>query len=261
MERPVALVTGASGGIGAAFANVLAQRGHDLVIVSRTQQKLEESAAQLEAEHGAQVEVLAADLETDAGVALVVDRLGDASRPIELLVNNAGFGTFGKFHELPIEQESAMIALNVVALVKLSHAALGPMVERGHGGIINISSVGAYQPTPFYASYSATKAFVSSFSNAVHEELSGTGVKSMVVAPGFTRTDFHIRAEVDASGSMPGFLWQSANEVAEISMKAYDRGRAVCVPGGMNKMAAAFSSVMPAGVSRSVAGAVSKRTN
>jgi short-subunit dehydrogenase len=135
------------------------------------------------------------------------------------------------------------------------------MVARGHGGIINISSVGAYQPTPFYASYSATKAFVSSFTNAVREELRGTGVRAMVVAPGFTRTDFHTRAEVDASGNLPGFLWQSADEVAEASMKAYERGRAVCVPGGMNKVAAAFSSTMPAAVSRKVAGVVSKRTD
>jgi short-subunit dehydrogenase len=260
MERPTAVVTGASGGIGAAFAEALAKRGHDLVIVSRSQAKLDERAAELQAAHDARVEVLVADLETDAGVARIVDRLGDAGRPIGLLVNNAGFGTFGRFHELPIDNELAMIELNVVALVTLTHAALGPMVERGHGGVINVSSVGAYQPTPSYATYGATKAFVSSFSNAVHEELRGTGVKAMVVAPGFTRTDFHTRAEVDASEQMPGFLWSSSDEVAEASMKAYERGRAVCVPGGMNTMAAAFSSVMPASVSRRVAGIVSKRT-
>lgn len=257
MERPTAVVTGASGGIGAAFADALAERGHDLVVVARTEHKLADHAARLEAEHGAAVEVLAADLETDAGVERVVERLGDPSRPVELLVNNAGFGSFGKFHEQPIEQETAMLELNVVALVRLSHAALGPMVERGHGGIINVSSVGAYQPTPLYATYSATKAFVSSFTNAVHEELRGTGVKAMVVAPGFTRTDFHVRAEVDTS--MPGFLWQSAEEVAEAAMKAYERGRAVCIPGSMNGVAAAFSSVMPAGISRKVAASVSRR--
>lgn len=261
MERPTAVVTGASGGIGAAFTDALAKRGHDLVVISRSQPRLDERAEAIRAEHGAQVEVLAADLETGDGVGRVVERLGDASRPIELLVNNAGFGTFGGFHELPIDNEVAMIELNVVALVQLSHAALGPMVERGHGGVINLSSVGAYQPTPFYATYSATKAFVSSFSNAVHEELRGTGVKSMVVAPGFTRTDFHTRADVDASESMPGFLWQSADEVAEASMRAYERGRAVCIPGGMNGVAAAFSSVMPASVSRRMAGIVSRRSS
>jgi short-subunit dehydrogenase len=261
MDRPTAVVTVASGGIGAAFASALAKRGHDLVIVSRTESRLDESAAALHAEHGIDVEVLAADLETGAGVDRVAERLRDPARPIEVLVNNAGFGTFGSFHELAVDQEEAMIALNLVALVKLSHAALGPMVERGRGGIINMSSVGAYQPTPYYASYSATKAFVSSFTNAIREELKGTGVKAMVVAPGFTRTDFHTRAEVDANENLPGFLWQSADEVAEAAMKAYERGRAVCVPGGMNKMAAAFSSTMPAAVSRKVAGAVSKRTD
>lgn len=257
MERPIALVTGASGGIGASFADALAKRGHDLVIVARTQPKLEESAARLHAEHGAAVEVLAADLETGTGVDRVGERLADSTRPIELLVNNAGFGSYGKFHEQQIEQQVAMLELNVVALVKLSHAALGPMVERGHGGVINISSVGGYQPTPLYATYSATKAFVSSFTNAVHEELRGTGVKALVVAPGFTRTDFHERADVDAS--MPGFLWQSAEAVAEASMSAYERGRAVCIPGGLNGVAAAFSSVMPAGIARRVAAVVSQR--
>jgi len=153
-----------------------------------------------------------------------------------------------------------MLQLNVVALVQLTHAALGPMVDRGHGGVINVSSVGAYQPTPSYATYSATKSFVSSFSNAVHEELRGTGVKCMVVAPGFTRTDFHERARVDARDQIPDFLWQSADEVAETSMKAYERGRAVCIPGPMNGVAAAFSTVMPASVSRRVAGIVSHRT-
>ncbi len=259
MDRPTAVVTGASGGIGAAFASALAKRGHDLVIVSRTQSRLDESAAALRNEHGVEVEVLAADLETDEGVDRVAERLQDRARPIDLLVNNAGFGSYGRFHEHPIDQEASMVQLNVVALVRLSHAALGPMVERGSGGIINVSSIGAYQPSPLYATYSGTKSFVWSFTNAVHEELRGTGVKALVVAPGFTRTDFHTRADVDAG--VPGFLWQSADEVAEASLKAYERGRAVCVPGGMNKVAAAFSSTMPAAVSRKAAGVVSKRAD
>jgi short-subunit dehydrogenase len=261
MERPSALVTGASGGIGAAFADVLAKRGHDLVIVSRSRPRLDARAEEIRAARGAAVEVVVADLETQAGVEVVEARLGDETRPVELLVNNAGYGAFGNFHELAIDNEVAMIELNVVALVRLTHAALESMVGRGHGGVINVSSVGAYQPTPSYATYSATKAFVSSFTNAIHEELRGTGVKAMVVAPGFTRTDFHARAEVDANAQMPGFLWQSADAVAEASMRSYERGRAVCVPGGMNSMAAAFSSVMPASVSRRVAAMVSNRTN
>jgi short-subunit dehydrogenase len=205
MERPSALVTGASGGIGAAFADVLAKRGHDLVIVSRSRPRLDARAEEIRAARGAAVEVVVADLETQAGVEVVEARLGDETRPVELLVNNAGYGAFGNFHELAIDNEVAMIELNVVALVRLTHAALESMVGRGHGGVINVSSVGAYQPTPSYATYSATKAFVSSFTNAIHEELRGTGVKAMVVAPGFARTDFHARAEVAAHAQPPGF--------------------------------------------------------
>jgi hypothetical protein len=260
MEAPVGVVTGASSGIGAAFARVLAARGHDLVLVARNEARLHELGDALEAEHGTRVEVLAADLEADAGVARVAARLSDEAHPVELLVNNAGFGTSGPFHELPVDQEAAEIRLNVLALVELTHAALGPMVDRGHGGIINVSSVGAYQPTPLSATYCATKAFVSSFTNAVHEELRGTGVKAMVLAPGFTHTEFHLRAGIDNKDQTPGFLWQSADEVAQAAMRSYDRGRAVCVPGAVNVVAAAFSGSMPAGVSRRVAGLVTKRT-
>jgi len=260
MEAAVAVVTGSSSGIGAGFARELARRGHDLVLVARNESRLADLAKQLDAEHGTSVEILGADLESDAGVARVAERLTDADRPVELLVNNAGFGTSGRFHELPIDQEGAEIQLNVVAVVELTHAALGPMVARGHGGVINVSSVGAYQPTPRSATYCATKAFVSSFTNAVHEELRGTGVKAMVLAPGFTRTEFHLRAGIENTDRGPGFMWQSADEVAEAAMKSYDKGRAVCLPGALNTAAAAFSGSLPAGVSRRIAGMVSKRT-
>jgi len=259
VRRPTAVVTGASAGIGAAFARVLAARGHDLVVVARSKDRLEALADDLRREQSCDVEVLPADLEEDAGVARVEARLGDPDRPVELLVNNAGFGTSGRFHELPIEPEIAEIGLNVVALVRLSHAALRPMVERGHGGIINVSSVGAFQPTPRSATYAATKAFVSSFTQAVHEELRGTGVKAMVVAPGFTHTEFHLRAGVEHNDRIPEFLWQSPDEVAEIAMKAYERGRASCVTGVWNAVTAALSKAAPSYVSRRVAGMVTKR--
>jgi short-subunit dehydrogenase len=255
-----ALVTGASTGIGHAFARALAARGQDLVVVARSAAKLGDLAATLEREHGRSVEVLVADLETEAGIAAVEARLGDDAHPVELLVNNAGFGTNGDFHELPIEGEISEITLNVLALVRLTHAALGPMVARGHGGVINVSSVGAYQPTPQSATYGATKAYVSSFTNAVHEELRGSGVKAMVLAPGFTHTQFHERAGIDNTGGMPEFVWQTPEDVVNAALKAYDRGRAVCIPGAMNGVAAAFSATMPAGISRRVAGMVTKRT-
>ena len=175
-------------------------------------------------------------------------------------MNNAGFGTTGAFHSLPVDGEVAEIRLNVLALVRLTHAAVVPMVARGHGGVINVSSVGAYQPTPHSATYSATKAFVSSFTNAIHEELHGTGVKAMVLAPGFTHTEFHVRARVDNTSKMPEFLWQSPEEVVSAALKAYDRGRAVCIPGALNTVAAAFSGTLPSGVTRKIAGMVTKRT-
>ena len=260
MEAPVAVVTGASTGIGAAFARVLAARGYDLVLVSRNEVRLRELGDELERSHSRTSQVLAADLETDGGVARVADRLRDAARPIELLVNNAGFLTTGRFHELPVEREAGEVRLNVLALTVLTHAALGPMVERGHGGVINLSSVGAYQPLPLSATYSATKAFVSSFTNAIHEELRGTGVKAMVLAPGFTHTELHERAGVERLTETPGFLWQPADEVAQTAMKAYERGRAVCIPGAVNAMTAAVSGAMPAGVTRRVAAVLAKRT-
>jgi len=257
-DRPVAVVTGASTGIGAEFARALAARDHDVVVVARNEARLQVLAAALKDEHDADVEVLKADLETDDGVTRVEARLADATRPVELLVNNAGFGTYGSFHELPVADEVSEINLNVVALVRLTRAALGPMVERGHGGVINVSSVGAYQPTPGFATYSATKAFVSSFTNAIHEELKDTGVKAMVLAPGYTHTSFHERANVEKS-SVPGFAWQTPDEVVNAALNAYGKGRAVCIPGALNKSAAAFSGSMPAVVSRKVAGLVAGR--
>ena len=155
--KPVALVTGASSGIGAAFARALAARGDDLVVVARDETRLEELAETLEKEHGTAVEVLATDLTAKKGMAVVEARLESAEPPIDLLVNNAGMGTYGKFAELPREAEAREIRLNVLAVMQLSHAALPAMVERGRGGIINVSSLACYQPTPLNATYGGTK--------------------------------------------------------------------------------------------------------
>ena len=260
MKKPVALITGASAGIGTAFARRLADRGHDLVIVARRKDRLDDLAQEITKSSNREVEVLVADLESAKGVRVVEDRVVDADRPVDLLVNNAGFGTSGRFDQLPIEAEEAEINLNVIALVRLTHAALGAMVERGHGGVINVSSVGAYQPTPHSATYAATKAFVSSFTNAIHEELRGTGVKAMVLAPGFTHTEFHLRAGIDDQGQVPEFLWQSADEVVAAALRDYDRGKGVCIPGPINTAAAAFSGSLPAGITRRIAAMVTKRT-
>ena len=182
--RPVALVTGASAGIGRSFAYALADRGHDLVLVARDTARLEALAKEIGDAYGAACEVLTADLADGDALVRVETRLADAARPLDLLVNNAGFGTSGKFHTMPVDREEQEIRLNVVALVRLCHAALDAQVARGRGGVINVASIAGYQPTPGNATYGATKAFVSSFSQAVHEELKGTGVRCMVLSPG-----------------------------------------------------------------------------
>ena len=254
-SRQVALVTGASAGIGRSFAFALADRGHDLVLVARDTARLDALAVELRAAYGANAEVLTADLSDPGALAVVEARVSDAERPVDLVVNNAGFGTSGPFVTLPIDREEQEVQLNVVALVRLTHAALGAQVDRGRGGVINVASIAGYQPTPGNATYAATKAFVSSFSQAVHEELKGTGVKCMVLSPGFTRTEFQDRAGID-SDEVPGFLWQDAPTVVQHALRAYDKGRAVCVPGPLNSVAAAFTSVTPQSVTRRIAAVV-----
>ncbi len=256
--RPTALVTGASSGIGLAFARALADRDHDLVLVARDTARLEALATELRTAYGAGAEVLTADLTESAELAAVEDRLADRGRPVELLVNNAGFGTAGRFDELPLKDEDREIRLNVLALVRLCHAALPAMVERGHGAVVNVSSLGGHQPTPGNATYGATKAFVTSFSQALHEEVKRDGVRVTVLCPGFTRTEFQERAGIDSS-QVPGFLWMSADAVAEAALRAVDRDRAVCVPGAANRVTGALTSSLPDAVTRRLAGAVIKR--
>lgn len=260
MDTPVALVTGSSSGIGVAFARALAARGHHVVLSARREDRLRGIAAELEREHGRSTEVLVADLATDDGVARVAARLGDGHHPIDLLVNNAGFGTAGAVWELDPEAEQREIHVNVTAVVRLTQAALAAMVPRGRGGVINVSSVAGYQPTPWGATYGATKAFVSSFTNAVHQELHGTGVRVMVLAPGYTHTEFHEQAGMPVENS-PELLWQDPETVVAAALRAYDRGRVVCTPGPLNTIAAAFAATLPAGITRRVAGVVTRRTH
>lgn len=255
---PTALVTGASAGIGRAFALELARRGHDVVVVARDADRLAELADEVRA-IGRTPEVLAADLIDPAGLATVEARLSDATRPVDLLVNNAGFATVGPFAESDVDAEEREIRLNVLAVSRLTRAVLPQLVARGTGGVINISSIAGYQPTPGNATYGATKAFVTSFTQAVHEELRGTGVRCLVVSPGFTRTEFQTRAGIDSSG-VPDFMWHRPEDVVEHALRAYDRGKATCVPGLMNVTTAAFTQVMPHALTRKIAAIVVDRT-
>ncbi len=249
-----ALVTGASAGLGAAFAHQLAARGVDLVLVARREDRL----AQLARELPVRVEVLVADLTDAAGLAGVEERLTARELPVDLLVNNAGFGAYGAFDALPADRQQAMIELNVTALVRLTSAAVGALLPRGRGGVINVGSTAGYQPDPFGAVYGATKAFVRSFTEAIHEELAGRGVHVMLLSPGFTDTEFQQVAAV-AHDAMPGVMRADADAVVAAALRDFGRGRAVCVPGAANKLTVATAEVSPSIVSRKVSRIVHDR--
>lgn len=252
---PTALVTGASSGIGDAFARVLAMRSYDLVVVARDTERLEKLAADIGLAH---VEVLTADLTDAAGLARVEARLRDDDRPIELLVNNAGFGTTGRFHELDVDGEEREIALNVTALVRLSHAALQGMAARGRGGIVNVSSIAGFQPTPGTATYGGTKAFVTSFSQALHEEYRSRGIDVLCVAPGATRTEWQQRAGY-RDDHLPAAAWQTPEQVATCALDALKGRRALVVSGLPNKVLAASTHLAPRVLVRKIAARVSSQ--
>jgi uncharacterized protein len=256
-----ALVTGASSGIGAALARRLAAGGTDVVLVARDRGRLDALAAELAtpAAGAVRAEVLVADLAEPGQLGAVEKRVADASRPVDLVVNNAGFGTYGDFAGLDIEGEHREIMVNVVALVRITHAALGGMLGRGQGAVLNVSSVAGLQATPGNATYGASKAFVASFGEAVHGELAGTGVTLTTVLPGFTRTEFQARAGI-AGRQIPGPAWQTAEDVAAQSLDAASAGRAWLVPGVLNKVVVAAATPVPRGLRRRAAARVSRRT-
>jgi len=225
----LAVVTGASSGIGEAFAEEVARRGFDLVLVARDSARLEAIAARLRERRGVAVAVHAADL-TDARLAL--------------LVNNAGFGTSGRFTTLDRDAEEAEIRLNVLAVTRLCHAALPGMVERRHGGIINVSSIASFVPGPYAATYHATKAYVTAFSEALHEEAHAAGVTVQALCPGFVRTGFQMRACVNGA-AIPGPAFMTARAVVRGSLRALERRHAVYVPGMHYRFLMAVSRVAP----------------
>jgi short-subunit dehydrogenase len=253
-KRPTALVTGASAGLGRVFAERLAADGHDLVVVARDEGRLQTLAAHVGKRHRAHVEVLPADLSRRKGLRAVEERIA-ALPPLALLVNNAGFGTAGAFAELDVEGEEDEIRLNVLALVRLTRAALPAMLARGRGAIINVSSMAGFQPGPYSATYAATKAYVTSFTESLAEELRDTGVHVQALCPGFTRTEFQERAGIDVS-DLPEVAWMSAEDVVESSLVALLRGEIIHVPGRANKVAAALLGLAPRAALRRVAGAM-----
>ncbi|HVM06857.1 MAG TPA: SDR family oxidoreductase [Acidimicrobiales bacterium] len=254
---PTALVTGASQGIGESFARSLVERGYDLVLVARNADALQKLAGEIRA-HGREAEVIPADLTDLTELRMVEERLADTGRPVDLLVNNAGFGTTGLFHELPLDEEDREIRLNVLALVRLTHAILPQLVERRSGGIINVSSIAGFQPAPGNATYCGTKAFVTQFSLALHEEYRSKGVRVLCVAPGATRTEWQARAGYRDS-NIPSFAWQSADEVVEGSLRAFDAKRGIFTSGLPNKALAAVTHLVPRSLLARAAGMVSSQ--
>ena len=255
-----ALVTGASSGIGREIARRLAAEGSDLVLVARDRERLDLLAKELTAAHdGATVEVLAADLADAARLAAVEARVADAERPLDLVVNNAGFGTYGTFAELDVDTEQREIAVNVTALVRLTHAALRSMLPRHRGAVLNVSSVAGLQATPGNATYGASKAFVASFGESVAGELAGTGVSLTTVLPGFTRTEFDQRAGIGGR-KIPDAAWMSPEAVAEQALAATRAGRPWLVPGLRNKLMVAAAGPVPRTLARRLAARVAGRT-
>ncbi|WP_127480752.1 SDR family NAD(P)-dependent oxidoreductase [Nocardioides pantholopis] len=238
---PTALVTGATAGIGLSFAHQLARRGHDLVLVARDRARLDEVATELRTTYGVEVEVLPADLADREQLGRVEQRLRDPERPVDLLVNNAGFGLKGRFLDNDIDAETGMLEVLVTAVLRLSHAALGPMSERGRGGVINVSSVAAFLPR---GTYSAAKAWVNSFSEWAANEYRDRGVRVMALCPGFTKTEFHARMEV-GRGSAPDFLWLDADDLVAQALADYDRGRVYSVPSTQYKVITGLARVVP----------------
>jgi short-subunit dehydrogenase len=252
-----ALVTGASSGIGRELARQVAGRGADVTLVARRAERLEDLAAELRGRHGVDVEVLVADLGDESGVRAVEERIADPERPVDLVVNNAGLGSQGTFHALPLDHAEAEVRLNALAVLRLSHAALAAMVPRGRGGLLNVSSLSGFQPLPGTASYAATKAFVTSLSQSLHEEVRASGVHVTVLCPGFTRTEFHSAGAIERSG-LPARAWLSAASVARAGLDAVTRNQAVCIPGAGYRALILAAGLLPRGVLRRVTGALNQ---
>lgn len=236
-----ALVTGASTGIGEEFARRLAARGCALVLVARRAERLHEIADDLRKRHGVEVEVLPADLTDPEQLRLVEKRLADPDRPVDLLVNNAGYGSSGPFRECPVDGEDDAVRVNVLAVTRLCHAALNGMCERRRGGIVNVASVaGLMLAFVNSATYGATKAFVYSLSESLAIEAKPYGVHVTALCPGYVRTEM----TADVTG-VPGFAWTAREKVVRDALRGVERGRRLVIPGALYRVAGVLVRVLP----------------
>jgi short-subunit dehydrogenase len=245
MEKRIAAITGASAGLGSIFARKLAARGYDLLLIARRPDRLQALASELKQAHGTVAEVMVADLSSLADIDAVSARLAGETR-LGLLVNNAGFGTKGRFWETPLDGQVAMHRVHVDATMRLTRAALESMVPRNEGQVINVASVAAYFRSPSNVSYCATKAWIYAFTEGVYLELKHTGsrVRVQALCPGFTHTEFHEVADMDMA-MIPGWLWLNAEDVVETSLTSE---KLFVVPGWQYQLIVAVATKFPAGL-------------
>jgi short-subunit dehydrogenase len=247
-----ALITGSTAGIGAAFARRLAADGHDLVLVARDTKRLREQATELHDRHGIEAEVLTADLATDEGIEAVAGRLSDLKNPVDLLVNNAGFGNKGRYLDVSMADELRMLKVHCEAVLRLTSAAAEAMRKRGRGGIVNVASVAAFVPR---GTYGASKAWVVQFTQGAAKDLAGSGVRLMALCPGFVRTEFHQRAGM-GTGNIPNWMWLDADKLVATALADLARGRTLSIPDPRYKVLMGVVKVTP----RSLLGGISSRT-
>jgi short-subunit dehydrogenase len=252
-----AVVTGASTGIGAAFARALAGRAKRIVLVARDRSRLEGIADELRTRHSVDATVLAADLTVPGDLERVAQAVRDEAS-LDLLVNNAGCGTVTAFAKSELAREDQQVRLNVLALVHLTHAALAGMVARGRGAIVNVSSVQGFVPSPFLATYGATKAFVNSFTESIATEVGPKGVVVQALCPGFTRTEFQKRAGIRTDG-VPTSAWMTPEAVVEASLTALARGDLYCIPGAQNRTLVGLSKLVPGPIARRLSATLIRR--
>jgi short-subunit dehydrogenase len=250
-----ALITGASSGIGESMVELLGEAGVAMVVVARREERLQELAARY-----GDVEVLAADLTTAKGLKAVEQRIVSAKLPeIDLVVNNAGFGSSGWFHELDAARLNDEVQLNIAALTRLSRAALGVMVPRGRGYLLNVSSVASFQPAPKLAVYAATKAYVTSLSESLHMEAKPHGVTVTALCPGLTHTEFQTVSSTEQyTADYPSWMWLQSRDVAAAGLADVAKGRALSVPGVLYKGLSATSNVTPRTLKRYLTGFIQR---
>jgi short-subunit dehydrogenase len=241
-----ALVTGASSGIGMEIARELARRGHGITLVARREERLRELADELTAEHGVNAEPMSCDVTSEQDRKRLVKSIDDRGVTVDVLVNNAGFGSAGRFWDLDSDKEVAMVRTNAEAVVGFCGTYVPRMVNRGRGAILNVASVAGFQPIPRQATYAATKAFVVSFTDALHTELNGTGVTATALCPGPVATEFSDVAGIDTSfDQLPSFAVMSAADTAKAAVEALEKGRRGVTPGILNTVTAQAGRITP----------------